>query len=324
MKNIEEMKNTVKKPGTDGDQGDDYTTDVFLLDDLQTDDMWLPFQEKMIAWFDTFIQEEKQIVLTSDRPLLQLLPIEGRFLSRVQHGLIVPLGEPDRSVKEGVVSLMMEREGLEIDADALSCLSGLPVSHVRELEGILNRIVISLKAEGNELTRSWLEKMLLEMMSSGEIRKLELPRPEEIKPRETERKEPLVVYREEGPLLEQEELSGTVAADSIVEREIERELEAENLEELEEDASGESDEDLLKNLEENSVEELEREVLGELEVESEEQADSDTEEDDYGLEGDGSKEKTSAIEGEEMIGLEDSEGMILDWDREEDRLLNEL
>jgi hypothetical protein len=276
--------------------------DVFLLDDLQNDDMWLSFQKELIVWFDRFIQEEKQVILTSDRPLLQLLPLEGRFLSQVQHGLIIPLGEPDRSVKEGVVSLLMEREGLEIDVDSLSCLGGLPVSHVRELEGILNRIVVSLKAEGNELTRSWLEKMLNGMMDRGEIRKLELPRPAEVVPRETERKEPVVVYREEDPVLELEELPGTVVADSIVEKEIEKELEK--------DTSGELEEEELEELEEDTIEELEREVIGELE-------------EDSGLEGDG-KEKVSVIEADELIGLDESEGLIMDWDREEDRLLNEL
>jgi len=295
--------------------------DVLLLDDLQNDDMWQTFQEKMITWFDRFIQEEKQIILTSDRPLFQLLPLEGRFLSRIQRGLVVPLGEPDRSVKEGVVSLLMEREGLEIESNSLSCLGGLPVSHVRELEGILNRIVVSLKAEGKELTRPWLKKMLTGMMDSGEIRKLKLPETEEIVPGEKIRKEPLVVYREEGPVLEEEELPGTVVADSIVEKEIERELEAETLDKLEEGTPGESEENIL---EEDSVDELEREILGELEMDVEEQEDPDTGEDDSGQKGDGSKGKTSAIEGEEMIGLDESEGLILDWDREEDRLLNEL
>ncbi len=303
---------------------DEYlsSVDALLLDDLASDDMWLRFQKGMLHWLDRFIRSDKQVVFTADRPLLRLIPLDGRFLSMIQRGLTVPLGVPGRRVREGIISLLVEREGLEIDDDSLSCLGGLPVSNVRELEGILNRIVLTRRAEGVELTRSWLERMLREMTDRGEIRRLDISWPEETPSLEVEPSEPVTARPGERVAVETEELSVETVADSAIEEEIEKELGSEALEELNMESLDEME--ALEELEKEALEELEREALRDLGMSAEEATAVDAAKAGSGPEGDGGRGEVSEVEDKESEGPDESEGLIMEWDREEDRLLNEL
>jgi chromosomal replication initiator protein len=255
--------------------------DALLLDDVRNDDMWLPVQEEMVDWIDWFVVEERQIVLTSDKPLLRLQPLEERFLSRVLRGLIVPLGGADRDVKAKVVSLRMEEEGVELADESLELLSDLPVEDVRELAGILDRLLISLKVEHARPTPSWLRRSLRGFAKRGEIRRFKIGRIAE---------EPIDQPGGEG--VRTVEMPTDIQVDEMAAA-------------VSSEAGGQGG------------------SRGTFRGASEGRRDEETGSDSGRAEGDGGE----AARPGEVPALEDidaSEGFIMEWDREIDRLLDEL
>jgi len=149
--------------------------DVILIDDLVVDEDWVRFQHEMIDWIDRFIKEKKQLVFTSNRPLLQMTPIDRRFLARVQRGLVVYLRGGGKTVRREIILRAFEEKGVRPEEEAIEHLVDLPVADVRELTGIINRLLLSLEAEDARLTSSWCAARLRRMADRGEIRRLEIP-----------------------------------------------------------------------------------------------------------------------------------------------------
>jgi chromosomal replication initiator protein len=152
--------------------------DAFLLDDLDNDDAWLAVQREIAGWIDRCVREERQVVLTASRPLSVLVPLDDRFLSRIRQGLVVPLGGLDRRVREEVVSMILEGDGIDVPDDVRGLLGDLPVTDMREMVGIVNRLAISLKAEGVEPERPWVIRTLQRLVRDGEIRRFRVKGPD--------------------------------------------------------------------------------------------------------------------------------------------------
>ncbi len=169
--------------------------DIFLLDDVRNDDSWIAVQQEMIDWIDRFVQEERQIVFASDKSPLELDPYEEKFLSRIQHGLVVSIERADQAVKSKLITRWLDAEKVDFTDEALDLLVELPVVDIRELSGIVNRLLISLSAERATGTREWLANTLRQMIGTGEIRKFRIAptvRPEDkpISPERSEKAEP--------------------------------------------------------------------------------------------------------------------------------------
>jgi len=144
--------------------------DAILLDDCRSDAAWIPFQNEMVDLIDRFVQEGKPLVLTSIHSPYDLQPVEERFLSRLRRGLIVSIGRPDRAMKRTMISHLIGRSAAEISDEALDYLADIPVADARELQGIVNRILIASEAEKASLSRPWLVKTLRGLIRSGEVR----------------------------------------------------------------------------------------------------------------------------------------------------------
>ena len=148
--------------------------DALLLDDLVADEEWDRFQQEMTEEMDSLLGEERQIVFTSALPPSELVPVRERFLSRVQQGVIVRLGASGPGVKGKIIALLLEREGIRVEGKEIALLAGLPVEDIRELSGIVNRLILTLRDEGARLTEAWLVRTLEEMVRGREIRRFRL------------------------------------------------------------------------------------------------------------------------------------------------------
>ncbi len=115
--------------------------DVLLVDDVQFLAGKEGTQEEFFHTFNALHQQNKQIILSSDRPPKAIAALEARLLSRFEWGMIADIQEPDLETRIAILSSKCHDRGITLDDATLSYVANLIQHNVRELEGALNRIV---------------------------------------------------------------------------------------------------------------------------------------------------------------------------------------
>src|SRR5699024_4268858 len=92
--------------------------------------------------FNTLHEENKQIIISSDRPPKEIPTLEDRLRSRFEWGLITDISPPDLETLVAILSKKAKVEGLtDISNDVMHYIANLIDINIRELEGVLVRFV---------------------------------------------------------------------------------------------------------------------------------------------------------------------------------------
>ena len=115
--------------------------DVLLIDDIQTLELGKKSQLEFFKIFDILYSDNKQIVITSDRPAKELNIME-RLTSRFQVGLTVDVQVPSHEHRIDIVKKKLLENGYEhIPADVCEFIADNFTNNIRELEGAINRLI---------------------------------------------------------------------------------------------------------------------------------------------------------------------------------------
>ncbi len=117
------------------------SADVLLMDDIQFFIGKDRTQEEFFHIFNTLYQNNKQIVLSSDRAPKDLQGMEERLVSRFQWGLFVDIQPPDKETRIAIIKKKTEKEGIEIDGEVANFIADNVSSNIRELEGSIIRLI---------------------------------------------------------------------------------------------------------------------------------------------------------------------------------------
>jgi chromosomal replication initiator protein len=119
--------------------------DVLIVDDIQFFSGKEKTQETFFHTFNTLQQQNKQIILSSDKPPKDLKGLPERLISRFQYGLIADIQQPDLETRTAILKRKSEYMGMFLDVDILEFLALNITSNIRELEGSL----VALLAESS-------------------------------------------------------------------------------------------------------------------------------------------------------------------------------
>lgn len=147
--------------------------DVLLVDDIQFFTNKERTQEEFFHTFNTLHQNEKQIVLTSDRPPKELKGIEERLISRFQWGLVVDIQPPDLETRIAILEKKAEENELKLPQEIIEIFATNITSNIRELEGSLIRLMAKSSLQGEDVTID-LAKAVLKDLSLGNRRNLSI------------------------------------------------------------------------------------------------------------------------------------------------------
>jgi chromosomal replication initiator protein len=86
-------------------------------------------------------QKGNQIILTSDKPPVELEDIEPRLLSRFKWGLAADLQVPDTETRMAIIKKKLHKDGIEMPADVIEYLAYSIDTNIRELEGALISLI---------------------------------------------------------------------------------------------------------------------------------------------------------------------------------------
>jgi chromosomal replication initiator protein len=140
------------------------SADVLLVDDIQFIAGKESTQEEFFHTFNTLHGQDKQIIVSSDRPPKSLVTLEERMRSRFEWGLAADIQPPDMETRLAILRAKAESTGRYIPDEILENVSRRVQSNIRELEGALNRIIAFADLSGQALTLQLVEMALADLL----------------------------------------------------------------------------------------------------------------------------------------------------------------
>jgi chromosomal replication initiator protein len=165
-----DMINAIRTHTTQAFREKYRSADVLLIDDIQFIAGKEGTQEEFFHTFNTLHGQDKQIIVSSDRPPKSLVTLEERLRSRFEWGLTADIQPPDLETRLAILRSKAERTGRAFSDDILDTIARRVHSNIRELEGALNRIIAFADLSGSLLTPALVEVALADLLPQrGEI-----------------------------------------------------------------------------------------------------------------------------------------------------------
>ena len=126
--------------------------DILIVDDVQFLSGKSGTQDVFFHIFNHLHQNGKQVILTSDKPPLDMQDIEQRLLSRFKWGLSAELQTPNFETRVSILKNKLFRDGVEIDNEITEYVAKNINSNVRELEGAIISLIAQSSFNKAEIT----------------------------------------------------------------------------------------------------------------------------------------------------------------------------
>ncbi|MFA6526237.1 MAG: chromosomal replication initiator protein DnaA [Candidatus Buchananbacteria bacterium] len=126
--------------------------DVFLIDDIQFLSGKERTEEAFFNIFNELQQNGKQLVISSDRPPKAIPGIEQRTISRFEWGMIADISAPDYETKLAIIGEKLKEKDFTLNSEITNYLARAIQNNIRELEGVLNRIMALSQLQNRQLS----------------------------------------------------------------------------------------------------------------------------------------------------------------------------
>lgn len=140
--------------------------DVLIVDDVQYFSKKEGTQEVFFHIFNHLHQHSKQLILTSDKPPVELNGMEQRLLSRFKWGLSADLQEPDFETRIKVLKKKTYKDGIIIKEEILEYIASHITNNIRELEGALISLLAQSTLNKKEITMELAKDMIDKLVKS--------------------------------------------------------------------------------------------------------------------------------------------------------------
>ena len=134
--------------------------DVLIIDDIQELTGKTGTQNAFFNIFNHLQLAGKQLILTSDKPPVELKDIEQRLLTRFKWGLSAQLNTPDYETKVKIIRAKARKLGAEISDEVVAYLADNISANVREIEGAISSLVANASFLGRKITTSLAKEIL--------------------------------------------------------------------------------------------------------------------------------------------------------------------
>lgn len=122
--------------------------DVLIVDDMQFIAGKEKTQDEFFHTFNDLHQNNKQIIISSDKPPKSIPTLTDRLRSRFEWGMAIDIQMPDYETRCAIIKAKSSLSGVEIDPEVVEFLATNFKTNIRELEGALNRLLAYAEMQG--------------------------------------------------------------------------------------------------------------------------------------------------------------------------------
>lgn len=134
--------------------------DVLIIDDVQFFSGKEKTQDAFFTVFNHLHQTGKQLIMTSDKPPVEMQGIEQRLLSRFKWGLSADLQTPGLETRIAILEKKMYADGIEMPKDVVEYLAYSITNNIRELEGALISLIAQASLNKRAVTLDLAKQMI--------------------------------------------------------------------------------------------------------------------------------------------------------------------
>ncbi len=134
--------------------------DLLIIDDIQFIGKMEKIQEELFHTFNTFYENNKQIVFSSDKHPNYIPELADRLKSRFAAGMIVDVSEPEYESRLAILKVKLREQNVVLDQEIVEYTASAVEGNIRELEGSLNVIVCQYHLKNRSLTLAEVKSLL--------------------------------------------------------------------------------------------------------------------------------------------------------------------
>jgi len=136
--------------------------DVLIIDDIQFIGGKERSEEEFFHTFNVLYENNKQIVISSDRPPGAIPTLTERLRSRFEGGMIADITYPDYEMRLAILKNKVQERSIFIEDKILEQVAFKVQKNIRELEGVLNKIIFYQEYKKEKIDNQKLEEIIIE------------------------------------------------------------------------------------------------------------------------------------------------------------------
>lgn len=176
----DEFTNQLVKAIKDG-TGEEFRTryrnvDLFLVDDIQFIAGRQQTQEEFFHTFNNIYEAGHQIVITSDRPPLEMSLLDDRLRTRFEGGLMADIQPPDLETRMAIIRNKAAQLGLILSDESVEYIGNTITANVRQLEGVIKRLTAYKEILNDVINTDSVKRAIADVIRTGN----DIPKPEYI------------------------------------------------------------------------------------------------------------------------------------------------
>ena len=150
--------------------------DLFLVDDIQFIAGKQQTQNEFFHTFNNIYEAGHQIVITSDRPPLEMALLDDRLRTRFEGGLMADIQPPDLETRMAITRNKAGQLGLLLSDDAVEYIATNITANIRQLEGVIKRLTAYKEILDDVITIDSVKRAIRDVIRIGTY----IPTPESI------------------------------------------------------------------------------------------------------------------------------------------------
>lgn len=136
--------------------------DVLIIDDIQFIGGKNTTEEEFFHTFNALYEQNKQIIISSDRPPRSIPTLEERLRSRFEGGMIADIIYPDYEMRMAILKAKLQENNWGLDEDLINHIATKVQRNIRELEGVLKRVFFYKDVKNEKITTKKIDEIINE------------------------------------------------------------------------------------------------------------------------------------------------------------------
>ena len=141
--------------------------DLFLVDDIQFIAGKIATQEEFFHTFNTIYEAGHQIVITSDRPPMEMSLLEDRLRTRFEGGLMADIQPPDLETRVAITRNKAQGLGLILSDDVIDYIAEKITANIRQLEGVIHKLTAYRELANEPITIASVDRAIDDVTRTG-------------------------------------------------------------------------------------------------------------------------------------------------------------